>query len=120
MQVNIKNSSIDLSGPTVENQVAGDAFDKVINSDACTDMIVIETTTLDPNTRFWCVHELITAMNKQQEKPDQFKLHYLFSKKFLTTYVTKQVPVSSTSKWKQCNADGKLCLLVNGQDSDDL
>lgn len=88
-QVNTtKNPRGDPKGPTVAEQVAHDPFERVVRHEHCTDMVVIQTTSYDPNTRFWCVIELFEALLKieEQDKKRPFKIHYRFSKEFLIKY----------------------------------
>ena len=83
------NLQKDPLGPTVTDQVSHDPFEKVVRHKHCTDMIVIQTTIYDPNTRFWCVIELFEALRKIEanDVSRPFKLHYMFSKEFLRTYL---------------------------------
>merc|ERR1719469_125498 len=84
------NPLADANGPTVGEQVSLDPFEKVIRAPHCTDMVVIQTTKFDPNTRFWCVIELFEALKKLENDSESFKIHYMFSKDFLKTYVRRQ------------------------------
>ena len=88
-QVNTtKNPRGDPKGPTVAEQVFHDPFERVVRHEHCTDMVVIQTTSYDPNTRFWCVIELFEVLKRIEERDSlrPFKIHYRFSKEFLIKY----------------------------------
>ena len=108
------NLTRDRKGVTLPDIMANDPFEKVLRSTYCTDMIVLQTSTYDPNSRFWCVIELYEALLKQEEQPGRFGVHYMFSRKFLNIYV-KRPTLPSSRKWEKSSAPwgGKYVRLTD-------